>query len=120
MHPQVNSKATGDALDQVAKDGLLRVNFDVVKTVALYVWYGSEVCDLSRVQGPYQKDALFLVERLAYYNLVPQPRKKALLEQVRRAGGSFGDLDNEELEGRFNDFLPDLQPLQSRHFAGNP
>jgi hypothetical protein len=118
MTSQMTTKSVDAALSEVARWGMLRVSFDVVKATALDVWYGSEVRDLTKLRGPYQKDVLFLVERLVYYNVVPQPRKKALLEEVRRAGGRFQDLENQQLEDRFNDFLPDLQPMQTRHFDG--
>jgi len=82
-----------------------------VSQIALEVW------ELAQVQGPFKADLLFLVERLTYYNIVPVSRKKALLQEIRRAGGKFEDLGNTELENRFNDFLPDLQPMQTRHFV---
>lgn len=116
MQPRVNSKSVDAALAEVARCGISRVNLDVVKAAALDVWYGSDVRDLTKVKGPHHKDVLFLVERLAYYNVVPQSRKKALLAQVRRAGGTFEDLSNQVLEDAFNDFLPELQPMQSRHY----
>jgi hypothetical protein len=81
MTSQMTTKSVDAALSEVARRGMLRVSFDVVKATALDVWYGSEVRDLTKLRGPYQKDVLFLVERLVYYNVVPQPRKKALLEE---------------------------------------
>jgi hypothetical protein len=116
MHPLVTSKSVEAALSEVALRGMSHVNLDVVKTAALDVWFGSQVRDLTKLKGPHQKDVLFLVERLTYYNVVPQSRKKALLEKVRQAGGRFEDLNNPVLEDVFNDFLPDLQPMQTRHF----
>ena len=88
-----------------------------MKTAALDVWYGTEVRDLTKVEGPHRKDVLFLVERLAFYNVVPKTRKKAIVQEVRRAGGLSEFLDDPKLEDRFNDFLPELQPMQTRHFA---
>lgn len=116
MH-KLTSKSVEAALTKVAQRGMSRVNLDDVKTAALDVWYGSEVRDLTKLSGPHHKDVLFLVERLSFYNVVPKPRKKALMQEVRRAGGRVEDLENQALEDRFNDFLPDLQPMQSRHFV---
>jgi hypothetical protein len=116
MSTVVTETSAQAALSEVARRGMSRVNLDVMKAAAVDVWYGSEVRDLSKLEGPYQKDVLFLVERLTYYNVVPQSRKKALLQTVRQAGGRFEDLNNPVLEGRFNDFLPDLQPMQTRHY----
>jgi hypothetical protein len=104
------------ALSKVARVGMSRVDSSTVEATALDVWYGSDVPDLSKVTGPHKKDVLFLVERLTYYNVVPQSRKKALLTQVRQAGGKFEDLDNAGLESYFNNFLPSLQPMQTRHY----
>jgi len=116
MRSEVTDTTAQAALSEVAQKGMTQVKLDVMKAVALDVWYGSEVRDLSKLEGPYRKDVLFLVERLTYYNVVPQSRKKALLQTVRQAGGRFEDLNNPVLEGRFNDFLPDLQPMQTRHY----
>ena len=104
------------ALSKVARVGMSRVDSSTVEATALDVWYGSGVPDLSKVTGPHKKDVLFLVERLTYYNVVPQSRKKALLTQVRQAGGKFEDLENAWLEAVFNNFLPSLQPMQTRHY----
>ena len=105
------------AIAEVAKIGLAHANFGVVKQIALFVWYGSEVKDFTQFDGPMHADMLFLVERLTYYNVVPQPRKKALLANIRQAGGTFANMQNSQLENSFNRFLPELQPMQSRHFV---
>ena len=116
MKTNVTSTSAQAALSEVAQRGMPHVGLNVMKAAALDVWYGSEVRDLSKLKGPHQKDVLFLVERLAYYNVVSQPRKKALLQTVRQAGGRFEDLNNPVLENVFNDFLPELQPMQTRHY----
>jgi hypothetical protein len=95
---------------------MVHVDLETVEATALTVWYGSVVPDLEKVQGPHKREALFLLERLTYYNVVPQPRKKELLSKVRQAGGRFEDLNNSTLESLFSKFLPSLQPMQTRHF----
>ncbi len=57
-----------------------------------------------------------MLERLTYYNVVPQSRMKALLSQVRQAGGKFAVMNDSNLESLFNKFLPFLQPMQTRHY----
>lgn len=86
MTSQMTTKSVDAALSEVARRGMLRVSFDVVKATALDVWYGSEVRDLTKLRGPYQKDVLFLVERLVYYNVVPQPRKHCWKRSGELAG----------------------------------
>ena len=108
------------ALSKVARLGMPRVDSSTVEAIALDIWYGSSIPDFSKVVGPHKKDVLFLVERLTYYNVVPQSRKKALLAQVRQAGGKFEDLENAELESVFNNFLPGLQSMQTRHYKDPP
>ena len=106
------------ALAEVAHGGLAHAHahVDLIKLIAIDIWYGTEVRDLSLLRGPHYKEMLFLVERLTYYNVVPQKRKRALLVTVRQVGGTFLDLQNSELEAIFNGFLPELQPMQTRHF----
>lgn len=119
MKSTVLDNSTKSHLAEVASKGLARVAFDAVKDVALEVWYGSslEAEDLAHLDGPHKRDALFLVERLAYYNVVPQPRKKVLLKGVQAAGGNLNTSTNLTLERAFGVFLPRLQPLQTRHYS---
>ncbi len=84
MTPGADATAANTSLAKVAQQGLLHVDFDVVRQVAMAVWHGQDRVDLREVQGPYLADALSLLERLSFYNVVPQDRKKALLEQVRQ------------------------------------
>lgn len=104
-------------LTQVAQKGLACVDLDAVKAAALAVWYGTETPNLADLQGPHAVDAMQLVERLSYYNLVPQPRKKALLGRVRTALSAHKEVARGDFESAYKIFLPQLQPLQTRHYA---
>lgn len=76
--------------------------------------------DLEGATGPHRDDAVSLVERLSYYNVVPQERKRLLLQEVRRlraASSRPNEAPVDEFSGAFRRFLPDLQPLQTRHYA---
>lgn len=116
MSPHAVTSDINSALAKVALFGLAHTPIDLIKLIAIDIWYGTDVRDLSLLRGPQYKDMLFLVERLTYYNVVPQERKRALLAIVRLAGGTFWDLQNPVLEAIFNSFLPELQPMQTRHF----
>lgn len=105
-------------LTQVAEQGLKCVGFDAVKDAALAVWYGTETPELDALQGPHSVEALRLVERLSYYNVVPQPRKKVLLGRARQALADFKEAGRADFELAYKTFLPQLQPLQTRHYAG--
>ena len=116
MNPSAESQISIAALTEVARSGLAQAPVDLIKLIAIDIWYGTHVRDLSLLRGSHHKEMLFLVERLTYYNVVPQERKRALLASVRLAGGTFWDLQNPVLEAIFNGFLPELQPMQTRHF----
>lgn len=103
-------------LSQVAQRGLMRVDFDVVKATALAVWYGTETPDLAELKGPHCAEAVQLVERLSYYNVVPQARKKALLSCARRALATHQGVARTEFESAYKTFLPRLQRMQTRHY----
>jgi hypothetical protein len=72
------------ALTHVAQRGLMCVDFDAVKATALAVWYGTEPPDLTELKGPHFVEVVQLVERLSYYNVVPQSRKRVLFGSARR------------------------------------
>jgi hypothetical protein len=118
MTARVNVTAANAALAKVAQQGLLHVDFDVVQQAALAVWHTHEEVNLESVQGPYLGEAVRLLERLSFYNVVNQDRKKALLSQVRRFEGMAQvTVKAPEFETAYRKFLPRLQPLQTRHFA---
>lgn len=81
------------------------------------VWHEQGRLDLHDGVGPPLSDALSLVERLSLYNVVPQSRKQELLGQVRRlraaTGAGLGILG---FEATYRKLLPELQPLQTRHY----
>ena len=106
-----------DMLSLVAQRGLARVEFEVVRAVALALWYGVETPELAGLQGPHVAEAVQLVERLSYYNVVPQPRKKVLLGKVRKALEFLQSVTRTDFERAYKAFLPELQPLQTRHYV---
>lgn len=118
MTAMTSSLPLNAVLTQVAQRGLKCVEFEAVKDAALAVWYGTETPELSALQGPHAVEAVQLVERLSYYNVVPQPRKKALLGCARQALAARKAVSRTDFESAYKSFLPRLQPLQTRHYAG--
>ena len=107
-------------LSQVARHGLACADESLVESVALAVWYGMDVPEVSDLQGSHSDEALRLVERLTYYSVASQSRKKQLLAAVRafRAQQQMELTEEDQSFNReFLRFLPRLQPLQTRHFA---
>jgi hypothetical protein len=117
MNSRTAVKTANAALTKVARQGLSHVDQAVVEAAAMGVWHGEEEPDLEVVFGPHLADAVDLVERLSYYNVVPQERKKKLLKQVRLLRGSSHLVQDSNFETTFRRFLPRLQPLQTRHFS---
>lgn len=103
------------ALTTVAKTGLAASGFEVVKSAALGVWHGSHVPAESVFQGSFLVEAALLIERLAFYAIVPQPRKKALLSLVSPLLPAAGSPSRTAFNTKFKRYLPELQPLQTRH-----
>lgn len=118
MPARTSSLPLNAVLRQVAQHGLKCVEFDVVKDAALAVWYGAETPELESLQGPHYDDAVLLVERLSYYNVVPQSRKNLLLGRARQALAVRSEVARADFEAAYKAFLPRLQPLQTRHYAG--
>lgn len=116
MNARTTLQAANAALMRVAQQGLSHVDGRVVEAVAMGVWHGEEAPDLELATGPHLDDAMKLVERLSYYNVVPQERKKKLLGQVRRLRHSARGSNDSQFDSEFRRFLPRLQPLQTRHF----
>lgn len=104
-----------DSLTLVAQQGLLNAAFEVAEAVALGVWYGADTPDFSKLPGAYRGDAVLLVERLAYYNVVSQERKRELLTLVRAEAPTPPPAAHDNFESAFKRHLPKLQPLQTRH-----
>lgn len=118
MNIRVDEGEAGVALSAVAQQGLSQVSADVVHRAALAIWYGQGTVDLASVQGaPHAGDALSLVERLSFYNLVERGRKRELLRQVGQAREKWATpCDMQAFEAAYRRFLPGLQPMQTRHF----
>lgn len=72
---------------------------------------------LATSPGPFATDAALLVERLAFYAIATQPRKKYLFCVVRPLLPAAGSPSRAAFNVEFKLYLPDLQPLQSRHFS---
>jgi len=117
MTVKTSSLPLNAVLTQVAQRGLKCVEFEAVRDAALAVWYGTETPELDSLQGPHSDEAVQLVERLSYYNLVPQPRKKALLGRARQALAVRKEVARADFEAAYKTFLPQLQPLQTRHYV---
>lgn len=105
------------ALTEVARAGMAEAGFEVVKAAAMGVWHGSHAPAESVFRGPFGLEAALLVERLAFYAIVPQPRKKKLLCVVRPILPATDSASRDAFNAEFKRYLPDLQPLQSRHFS---
>lgn len=102
----------------VAQHGLSHVGFEAVRQAALVVWHGQDRVTFEGVHGPHLDEALYLLERLSFYNVVPKDRKKSLLSQVRQARATLLETVNvQAFEATYRKYLPDLQPLQTRHTA---
>ncbi len=103
------------ALTDVARKGMAVAGFEVIKAAAIGVWHGTHVPQERVLQGPFATDAALLVERLAFYAIVSQPRKKELLSLVRPLLPAAGSPPRAAFNVEFKRYLPDLQPLQTRH-----
>lgn len=104
-----------DSLALVAQQGLSNVAFEVAEAVALGVWYGADTPDFSKLPGAHRGDAVLLVQRLAYYNVVSQERKRVLFALVRAVTPTPPQAAHDNFESAFKRHLPKLQPLQTRH-----
>ncbi|OIQ87298.1 hypothetical protein GALL_308590 [mine drainage metagenome] len=113
----VDTAAANAAFAKVASVGLDRVDLSDVRAAALMVWYGREEPALGSAGGPHLDEAVALVERLSYYNVVPVGRKKSLkrlVQKLRAVANPVGK--NANFERNFQRYLGYLQPLQSREF----
>lgn len=106
-----------EALARVASAGMLHADFETVRDVALGVWYGEESPAWGDLKGNHFTEAVLLVERLSYYNVVPQSRKKTLLPSCRLVLGTLSPVMAEDFEQGYKRLLPGLQPFQTRHYA---
>ena len=107
-----------EALARVASAGMLHADFETVRHVALGVWYGEESPAWGDLKGNHFTEAVLLVERLSYYNVVPQSRKKTLLASCHLVLGALSPVMVEDFERAYKKLLPLLQPFQTRHYAG--
>lgn len=103
------------ALTTVTQRGLAGAGQAVIEAAANGVWHSHHVPQECVLQGPYEVEAALLIERLAFYAIVPQPRKKALLSLVRRLLPAEGSASRTTFNTEFQRYLPALQPLQTRH-----
>lgn len=68
--------------------------------------------------APLSHEAALLLERLAWYNIVAAPRKRALLAHAKLSlSHQTQEADRKRFNTAFKRHLPGLQPLQSRHWA---
>jgi len=105
------------ALQDVAARGMRHAEFESVQAVALAVWYGSTALDLATLNGPHATEAALLVERLGFYNVVPQPRKRELRAVTAPLLVAVDPAARAEFEKSYKAVLARLQPLQTRHYA---
>lgn len=117
MCTKASSSTLNAALARVASAGMLHTEFETVRDVALGVWYGEDCPTWSDMKGAYFTEAVLLVERLSYYNVVPQSRKKMLLASCRMVLGTLSPVMVEDFEQAYKKLLPRLQPFQTRHFT---
>lgn len=104
------------ALTTVALHGIALAGLEVVKAAAVGIWHDTHEPAEIVLQGPFGVEAALLVERLAFYAIVPQPRKKELLSLVRPLLPAAGSPSRTAFI-EFKRYLSDLQPLQSRHIS---
>ena len=113
----VDTIAANTAFAKVARVGLGNVELADVRAAALMVWYGQEDPTFDAVRGPHLDEAVALVERLSYYNVVPLARKKALKRLVQKLRTVVRPADKgTSFERNFQKYIAELQPLQSRDF----
>lgn len=108
------------ALAAVAVQGLASAFYEDVECVARAIWHGDLVPRLDGLQGPHAAEAALLVERLSFYNLVPQARKQVLRACLGRLLEPVSAPGRAAVEQAYKRFLPRLQPLQSRHQDSRP
>lgn len=107
-----------EALARVASAGMLHADFETVRDVALGVWYGEESPAWGDLKGDHFTEAVQLVARLSYYNVVPQSRKKTILVSCRLVLSALPPVVADDFERAYKKLLPRLQPFQTRHYAG--
>lgn len=107
------SKVTA-AFNRVATRGLRAAGAGTVELAAMGVWHGAAP-DMGELSGPHVEDAFDLLERLSLYNVVPAAKKRELLSQVRAYRNSHLVGGSPAFEDAFNEYLPSLQLLQTRH-----
>ena len=106
-----------EAFAKVARMGMNAADLADVRAAALWVWYGRDLPGRAVLRGPHASEAVSLLERLSYYNVVPLQRKKQLKRLVSALRSEEHRADNaDRFEQMFSKFLPELQPMQSRAF----
>lgn len=113
-------------LGDVARQGLLRAESGLLRQVAERLWYGRSVPDLAKVPEPYRRDAGYLVDRLARFNVVKATRKEKVLAALlpykpQSAGQAQNYRDALALVwGASSELTPrlaELLPYQTREYA---
>ncbi len=70
------------AIGEVARQGLMRAPFDLLRSVAEHLWYERDVPDLSKVAPELRPDAGYLVDRLARFNVLAKDQKLKVLDAL--------------------------------------
>lgn len=109
--------ALQQALAQIARDGVERVDPAAVETVARVIWHTDDVVDFDMLEGQHRDDVIRLVARLSAFSAVSRERKSLLLGQAREALGIRGDqavLSDDRVAHTFIErFWAQLAPLQT-------
>lgn len=116
-------------LERVATVGLVRAREEDVLSVARALWHEGFVPDFANLTEAQQREAGYLVGRLARFNVVERERKAVLLKSVERiksnlapvarSAGRVNDPLADELgaTGDLGRFMVKLLPMQTRHFV---
>lgn len=115
-------------LKRVAQKGLSQASSRDVGRLAEAVWYGNTVPDLRELSSAALRDAAYLVDRLARYNVVSVERQKQLLEVLKTVPSSNESATSSPqtrdrlaqkwgASADLHQFSDVLLPLQTRHAA---
>lgn len=113
-------------LTRLAQQGLRLASRDDVVLLADAIWYGGFTPQLKGLSEKAVREAGYVVERLARFNVLPKARKEELRAAVRPYRPSFktGNLPGQDVlasiwgaSADLSRFFEDLLPLQTRQYA---
>lgn len=112
---------------ELGHQGLVHAETALVVQIAKAMWYSTEIPNLEEMSEVYRNDVGYVIDRLARFNVVPKGRKLQLLAAIEpfrcKSENSMPRLCKDPLAvewgatGDLSRFIPDLMPLQTRHYA---